>query len=84
MFAFWVSILITLILKIIIIYFITNDLLECVANWSKIYKTQVGKDQMIKLEELLKIKREITKLEELMKFKNTRPSIDRSILLVLY
>ena len=44
--AFQVSILITLILKITTIYFSTNDLLECVANLSKIHKTQVGKDQI--------------------------------------
>ena len=46
MLAFWVSILITLILKITTICFITNDLLECVAKLSKIHKTQVGKDQI--------------------------------------
>ena len=43
--AFWVSILITLILKITTIYFITNDLLECIAKLSKNHKTQVRKDQ---------------------------------------
>ena len=43
--AFWVLILITLILKITTIYVTTNDLLECVAKLSKIHKTKVGEDQ---------------------------------------
>ena len=58
--VFYVSIVITLILKLTNIYFKTNDLLECVVKLAKFHKTQVGekgKDwQMIKLEELLKIK----------------------------
>ena len=43
--AFWVSILIILILQITIICFKTNDLLECVVKLSKIHKTQVREDQ---------------------------------------
>ena len=45
MLVFRVSILITFILKITIIYFKTNDLLECAIKLSKIHKTQVGEDQ---------------------------------------
>ena len=43
--AFGVSILITLILKITIICFKINDLLECIVKLLKIHKTQVGEDQ---------------------------------------
>ena len=47
----------------------------------KFHKTQVEeKWEMIKLEDLLKIKEKIIKLEELMKTKNTRPSLERSII----
>ena len=43
--AFWVLILIILILKITTICVKTNDQLKCVVKLSKIHKTQVGKDQ---------------------------------------
>ena len=55
--AFWISILITIILKIIIICFKTNDLFECAVKLTKFHKTKVKeKREMIKLEDLLKIK----------------------------
>ena len=84
--AFWVSILITLILKITTICFRTNDLLECVAKLSKFHNTQVGKDQ-VKWSSLKNYWRTKDKWSSLKKIKNTRPSLERlfiSLVLNLY